>query len=94
MNVIVCIKQVPAKIKIEIDPKTGTLASGGVDQAINPQYSFHNEFPLEICLRSYETFQIVRILSEHLGIPHHFLFNLSYFMSKIYTQKKFHSVLI
>ena len=36
MNVIVCIKQVPAKIKIEIDPKTGTLASGGVDRAINP----------------------------------------------------------
>jgi electron transfer flavoprotein beta subunit len=36
MNVIVCIKQVPAKIKIEIDPKTGALASGGVDRAINP----------------------------------------------------------
>jgi len=36
MNVIVCIKQVPAKIKIEIDAKTGTLASGGVDRAINP----------------------------------------------------------
>jgi electron transfer flavoprotein beta subunit len=36
MNVVVCIKQVPAKIKIEIDPKTGTLASGGVDRAINP----------------------------------------------------------
>jgi electron transfer flavoprotein beta subunit len=36
MNVVVCIKQVPAKIKIEIDPRTGTLASGGVDRAINP----------------------------------------------------------
>jgi electron transfer flavoprotein beta subunit len=36
MNVVVCIKQVPAKIKIEIDPKTGTLVSGGVDRAINP----------------------------------------------------------
>jgi electron transfer flavoprotein alpha/beta subunit len=36
MNVIVCIKQVPAKIKIEIDAKTGALASGGVDRAINP----------------------------------------------------------
>jgi electron transfer flavoprotein beta subunit len=36
MNVVVCIKQVPAKIKVEIDPKTGTLASGGVDRAINP----------------------------------------------------------
>ncbi|MBN2098983.1 MAG: electron transfer flavoprotein subunit beta/FixA family protein [Dehalococcoidia bacterium] len=36
MNVIVCIKQVPAKIKIEIDPKTSALASGGVDRAINP----------------------------------------------------------
>ena len=36
MNVVVCIKQVPAKIKIVIDPKTGTLASGGVDRAINP----------------------------------------------------------
>src|SRR5512136_179447 len=36
MNVVVCSKQVPAKIKIEIDPKTGALASGGVDRAINP----------------------------------------------------------
>jgi electron transfer flavoprotein beta subunit len=36
MNVVVCIKQVPAKIKIEIDAKTGALASGGVDRAINP----------------------------------------------------------
>lgn len=36
MNVVVCIKQVPAKIKIEIDQKTGALASGGVDRAINP----------------------------------------------------------
>jgi len=36
MNVIVCIKQVPAKIKIEIDPKTGSLISGGVERAINP----------------------------------------------------------
>lgn len=36
MNVVVCIKQVPAKIKIDIDPATGTLISGGVDRAINP----------------------------------------------------------
>ena len=36
MNVIVCLKQVPARIKIEVDPKTGALASGGVDRAINP----------------------------------------------------------
>jgi electron transfer flavoprotein beta subunit len=36
MNVVVCIKQVPAKIKIEIDSKSGALVSGGVDRAINP----------------------------------------------------------
>ncbi len=36
MNVIVCLKQVPARIKIEIDPATGALLSGGVDRAINP----------------------------------------------------------
>lgn len=35
MNVIVCIKQVPAKIKIDIDG-AGQLASAGVDRAINP----------------------------------------------------------
>ncbi len=36
MNVVVCIKQVPAKIKIEIDSQSGALVSGGVDRAINP----------------------------------------------------------
>lgn len=36
MHVVVCLKQVPAKIKIEIDQRTGALASGGVDRAINP----------------------------------------------------------
>jgi len=48
MNVIVCIKQVPAKIKIEIDPKTGTLASGGVDRAINPPDLYSLEEGLRI----------------------------------------------
>jgi electron transfer flavoprotein beta subunit len=36
MNVVVCIKQVPAKIKIDIDSQSGALVSGGVDRAINP----------------------------------------------------------
>jgi electron transfer flavoprotein alpha/beta subunit len=48
MNVIVCIKQVPAKIKIEIDPKTGALASGGVDRAINPPDLYALEESLRI----------------------------------------------
>ncbi len=36
MNVVVCLKQVPGKFKIEIDPQTGTLVKGGTDNMINP----------------------------------------------------------
>ncbi|MBI5228834.1 electron transfer flavoprotein subunit beta/FixA family protein [Candidatus Micrarchaeota archaeon] len=36
MNIIVCIKQVPATTKVETDPQTGTLKRQGVEAVINP----------------------------------------------------------
>jgi electron transfer flavoprotein beta subunit len=36
MNIAVCIKQVPGKFKIEIDPQSGVLTRAGGDSIINP----------------------------------------------------------
>jgi electron transfer flavoprotein beta subunit len=36
MNIIVCIKQVPATTEVKIDPKTNTLVREGVEGIINP----------------------------------------------------------
>ncbi len=36
MNIIVCIKQVPATTNVQIDEKTGTLKREGVESIINP----------------------------------------------------------
>lgn len=36
MNVVVCIKQVPATAEVKIDPQTNTLARAGVKGIINP----------------------------------------------------------
>jgi len=36
MNIVVCIKQVPGKFKIEIDPQSGLLTKAGSDSIINP----------------------------------------------------------
>jgi len=36
MNVVVCIKQVPGKFKVDIDPQSGALIKGGSDNIINP----------------------------------------------------------
>lgn len=35
MNVVVCIKQVPATTEIEIDEETGTLIREGIEVEIN-----------------------------------------------------------
>jgi electron transfer flavoprotein beta subunit len=36
MDIIVCIKQVPESIEVQIDPKTNTLIREGVDSIVNP----------------------------------------------------------
>ena len=36
MNIVVCVKQVPGKFKIEIDPQNNTLIKGGTDNIISP----------------------------------------------------------
>jgi len=36
LNIIVCIKQVPATTEVMIDPKTGTLIREGVESTVNP----------------------------------------------------------
>lgn len=36
MNILVCIKQVPASNKVEVDPVTGVLKRNGVDSKMNP----------------------------------------------------------
>ncbi len=36
MEIVVCIKQVPATMEVAIDPSTGTLIRDGIDVAVNP----------------------------------------------------------
>lgn len=36
MNIFVCVKQVPATNKVEVDEKTGVLKRGGVKSKMNP----------------------------------------------------------
>ena len=36
MNIIVCIKQVPATTEVKIDPNTNTLVRSGIKAIINP----------------------------------------------------------
>ena len=36
MNILVCIKQVPASSKVEVDPQTGVLKRAGVESKMNP----------------------------------------------------------
>ena len=36
MNIVVCVKQVPATQKVDVDPKTGVLLRNGIDTKMNP----------------------------------------------------------
>ena len=36
MNIVVCVKQVPATQKVDIDPKTGVLLRNGIESKLNP----------------------------------------------------------
>ena len=51
MNVIVCIKQVPASNKVDVDPVTGVLKRGGVDSKMNP----YDLYALETALKLKES---------------------------------------
>lgn len=52
MNIIVCIKQVPATTNVEIDETTGTLKREGVESIINP----FDEYAIEEGVRIKEKF--------------------------------------
>ena len=47
MNILVCIKQVPASSKVEVDPVTGVLKRNGVDSKMNP----YDLYAIEAALR-------------------------------------------
>jgi len=48
MNVIVCIKQVPASSNVKIDPVTGVLIRDGLDSKLNPYDLYAIECALQI----------------------------------------------
>jgi electron transfer flavoprotein beta subunit len=50
MNIVVCIKQVPAASQVEVDPVTGVLKRDGIDSKLNP----YDLFALETALRMKE----------------------------------------
>ncbi|MFD1670875.1 electron transfer flavoprotein subunit beta/FixA family protein [Agrilactobacillus yilanensis] len=47
MNILVCIKQVPATSKVEVDPDTGLLKRDGADSKMNP----YDLYALETAIR-------------------------------------------
>ena len=47
MNILVCIKQVPASSQVSVDPETGVLIRSGTDNKLNP----YDEYALETALR-------------------------------------------
>ncbi len=52
MNILVCIKQVPASSKVEVDPVTGVLKRDGADSKMNP----YDLYALETALRLKEAY--------------------------------------
>ena len=52
MNIIVCVKQVPATTNVQIDPQTGRIIREGVEAIINP----FDEYALEEGIRLKEKF--------------------------------------
>ena len=52
MNIIVCMKQVPASSNVEVDPINGTLKRGSADTKTNP----YDLYSLEVALRLKERF--------------------------------------
>ena len=52
MDILVCIKQVPASNKVEVDPVTGVLLRNGADSKMNP----YDLYALETALKIREAF--------------------------------------
>ena len=48
MNIIVCIKQVPASQKVDIDPINGTLKRAGTETKLNPYDLFAIETAVKL----------------------------------------------
>jgi len=63
MNIIVCIKQVPANTRVEVDPKTGALIRDGIDNKLNP----YDLYALETAFLLAEQGETVRTLT--MGPP-------------------------
>lgn len=52
MNILVCIKQVPASSEVKVDDKTGVIIRDGVDSKMNP----YDLYALEMALELRETY--------------------------------------
>ena len=48
MNIVVCVKQVPATQKVEVDPVTGVLKRDGIETKMNPYDLYAMETALQI----------------------------------------------
>src|SRR4030042_1959943 len=67
MNIVVCMKQVPGKFNIEIDPQTDTLIRGGTDNIIGPFEI--NAVEGHIRLQENQRGQVGPQLAEMLQLP-------------------------
>ncbi|MFH1283197.1 MAG: electron transfer flavoprotein subunit beta/FixA family protein [bacterium] len=65
MNVIVCVKQVPATTDVQIDPTTNTLKREGVEAIINP----FDEYAVEEAIRLKEKNSSVKVVIITMGPP-------------------------
>lgn len=59
MKILVCIKQVPASNKVEVDPVTGVLKRNGVDSKMNPYDLYAIETALRIREQTGGTISVV-----------------------------------
>ncbi len=55
MNIIVCIKQVPASSNVKVDPETGTLIRDGADSKMNPYDLYALETALSLAEQTQAT---------------------------------------
>lgn len=65
MNIIVCVKQVPATTEVEIDEKTGTIIREGVPSVLNP----FDEFALNEALRLRKELDSAEVVALSMGPP-------------------------
>lgn len=59
MDILVCIKQVPASNKVEVDPVTGVLLRNGADSKMNPYDLYALETALQIRERTGGTISVI-----------------------------------